>query len=102
MSDFELPIEDMLEIAASGGNGAEYINYPKLLEEAARKMRTLRARVTELEEGLRWIDGQRYVDRATISAETAYQRATKMNALLLEIMDRARALITKGESNDHA
>lgn len=50
-------------------------------------------RIERLEAALRWIDQQRYIDRATIAAETSYQRATRMNAKLLEIMDHARAAL---------
>lgn len=66
---------------------------PEMADELAR----LRALNAELVEGLRWIDEQRYIDRSTINPDNAFEKAGKLNACLIAIMDRARALITKAE-----
>ena len=60
----------------------------------------LRATNERMTAALEWIDNQRYVDRATISQDTAYQRATRMNTQLLEIMDCARTALAQEPTND--
>lgn len=47
---FELPIEDMLEIVACGGNGSEYVDLPKLMDDAAKELHALRAEVERLKD----------------------------------------------------
>jgi cell division septum initiation protein DivIVA len=39
----ELTTADMIEIVSSGGNGAEYVDVPSLLGQAAQELRALRA-----------------------------------------------------------
>lgn len=53
----------------------------------------LQARVQELKQALQWIDQQRYTDRSTITPNNAFERAISLNAELVMIMDKARAVL---------
>ena len=60
--DYEFGIEmayivttaDMLEIAASGGNGSEYVDIVGLMENAAKELREKDAEIEQLREALRF------------------------------------------------
>jgi hypothetical protein len=54
MSDkIELSTADMLEIAASGGNGVEYVDVPALMEKAAAELREAADEIVRLRESER-------------------------------------------------
>ena len=50
---FILTTADMLEIAASGGNGSEYVDIVGLMENAAKELREKDAEIERLREALR-------------------------------------------------
>lgn len=52
-AEFDLPLEDMLEIVASGGNGSEYVNWSQMMEDAAKKLRTQANEIARLRAALR-------------------------------------------------
>ena len=51
---FILTTADMLEIAASGGNGSEYVDIVGLMENAAKELREKDAEIEQLREALRF------------------------------------------------
>ena len=50
---FIVTTADMLEIAASGGNGSEYVDIVGLMENAAKELREKDAEIERLREALR-------------------------------------------------
>ena len=50
---FILTTADMLEIAASGGNGSEYVDIVGLMENAAKELREKDAEIERLREALK-------------------------------------------------
>lgn len=50
-------------------------------------------RVQELEAALQGIDQQRYTDRSTITPDNAFEQWARLNADLVAIMDKARAVL---------
>ena len=62
---FILTTADMLEIAASGGNGSEYVDIVGLMENAAKELREKDAEIERLREALRTIrNGSRDVEKS--------------------------------------
>ena len=62
---FIVTTADMLEIAASGGNGSEYVDIVGLMENAAKELREKDAEILRLREALRTIrDGARDVEKS--------------------------------------
>ena len=53
---FILTTADMLEIAASGANGSEYVDIVGLMENAAKELREKDAEIERLREALTWIE----------------------------------------------
>lgn len=51
--DINLTTADMLEIAASGGNGVEYVNVPALMEKASAELRVVTAERDRLRDALK-------------------------------------------------
>ena len=51
---FIITTADMLEIAASGGNGSEYVDIVGLMENAAKELREKDAEIEQLREALRF------------------------------------------------
>ena len=51
---FIVTTADMLEIAASGGNGSEYVDIVGLMENAAKELREKDAEIEQLREALRF------------------------------------------------
>ena len=62
---FILTTADMLEIAASGANGSEYVDIVGLMENAAKELREKDAEIERLREVLRTIrNGSRDVEKS--------------------------------------
>ena len=62
---FILTTADMLEIAASGANGSEYVDIVGLMENAAKELREKDAEIERLREALRTIrNGSRDVEKS--------------------------------------
>ena len=62
---FILTTADMLEIAASGGNGSEYVDIVGLMENAAKELREKDAEIERLRDALRTIrNGSRDVEKS--------------------------------------
>ena len=62
---FIVTTADMLEIAASGGNGSEYVDIVGLMENAAKELREKDAEIERLRDALRTIrDGSRDVEKS--------------------------------------
>ena len=53
---FIVTTADMLEIAASGGNGSEYVDIVGLMENAAKELREKDAEIELLRDALTWIE----------------------------------------------
>ena len=62
---FIVTTADMLEIAASGGNGSEYVDIVGLMENAAKELREKDAEIERLRDALRTIrNGSRDVEKS--------------------------------------
>ena len=62
---FILTTADMLEIAASGANGSEYVDIVGLMENAAKELREKDAEIERLRDALRTIrNGSRDVEKS--------------------------------------
>ena len=62
---FILTTADMLEIAASGANGSEYVDIVGLMENAAKELREIDAEIERLRDALRTIrNGSRDVEKS--------------------------------------
>ena len=62
---FIVTTADMLEIAASGANGSEYVDIVGLMENAAKELREKDAEIERLRDALRTIrNGSRDVEKS--------------------------------------
>ena len=62
---FILTTADMLEIAASGANGSEYVDIVGLMENASKELREKDAEIERLRDALRTIrNGSRDVEKS--------------------------------------
>ena len=85
---FIVTTADMLEIAASGGNGSEYVDIVGLMENAAKELREKDAKIERLREALQNIaDGPRDVEKSYVS-------------LLHEVQSEARDAIAKATGGE--
>ena len=85
---FIVTTADMLEIAASGGNGSEYVDIVGLMENAAKELREKDAEIERLREALQNIaDGPRDVEKSYVS-------------LLHEVQSEARDAIAKATEGE--
>ena len=85
---FIITTADMLEIAASGGNGSEYVDIVGLMENAAKELREKDAEIERLREALQNIaDGPRDVEKSYVS-------------LLHEVQSEARDAIAKATEGE--
>jgi hypothetical protein len=105
MSDDEIVLTtaDMLEIVASGGNGAEYVNIPSIMEKAAKELRDAAGRIAQLEADIAHADAKgqendkllwgtiEWVKKLEDALQDA-KRACEMSATIIRDKRRTKAM----------
>ena len=80
---FIITTADILEIAASGGNGSEYVDIVGLMENAAKELREKDAEIEWLREALRFY-AEWGIDAPAVDAIIEEDRGDKARAALNE------------------